>query len=121
MQKSVLVVEDSETDAFFLTTTLEKAGYTVMRAYDGQQAEAMAQQYQPSAIIMDIVMPQVDGFSATRSITANKQTCHIPIIIYTSKKGRHDKEWAIMQGARCLLVKDAANARKIVKTVDSLI
>ena len=103
--KKVLVVDDSVTERHLLTTMLEKNGYQVFTAESGVEALSKADQVRPDIILMDVVMPGTSGFQATRTISKNETTKHIPIIICSSKGQDTDKIWGLRQGAREYLVK----------------
>ncbi|MDH5649566.1 MAG: response regulator [Gammaproteobacteria bacterium] len=103
--KNVLVVDDSPTDAHVLTEILKKNGFTVISASSGEQGVEMAKEHKPDLILMDVVMPGMSGFEATRAISKNPETSGIPVIICSSKDQETDKAWGLRQGARDYLVK----------------
>lgn len=117
--KKVLVVDDSVTERHLLTTMLEKNGYQVFTAESGAEALSKADQVRPDIILMDIVMPGTSGFQATRTISRNETTKHIPIIIYSSKGQDTDKIWGLRQGAREYLVKPV-NERDLMQKIAAL-
>jgi twitching motility two-component system response regulator PilH len=101
----VLVVDDSKTDIFQFREMLEKLGYEVIAAENDRDGVAMAKQEQPDVLLMDIVMPDMNGFQATRQITRAAETKHIPVIIVSSKDQETDKVWSERQGAKAYLTK----------------
>ena len=103
--KNVLVVDDSATDTHLLTEILKKNGYSVSTAGSGEEGITKAKKERPDVILMDIVMPGMSGFEATRSITRDADTSHIPIIICSTKGQETDKAWGLRQGAKDYLVK----------------
>ena len=103
--KNVLVVDDSPTDAHLLTQILQKQGMNVSLATNGEDGIAKAKAEKPDLVIMDIVMPGMSGFEATRAITKDPETAHIPVIICTTKDQETDKAWGLRQGARDYIVK----------------
>lgn len=103
--KKILVVDDSPTERHVLTQLLTKHGYQVFTAESGEEALAKAKQIRPDLILMDVIMPGINGFQATRSITRDEETKHIPVIMCTSKGQETDKIWGLRQGARDYLVK----------------
>jgi twitching motility two-component system response regulator PilH len=105
MLKKVLIVDDSRTERHVISEMLQKNGYVVYTAENGSEALTKADAIQPDVILMDIVMPGASGFQATRSISKNEGTKHIPIIICSSKGQETDKIWGLRQGARDYLVK----------------
>jgi twitching motility two-component system response regulator PilH len=101
----VLVVDDSPTERHFLSEILSKQGYQVIMAESGEEAMEKAKSQRPDLILMDVVMPGLNGFQATRALTRDEETKHIPVIMCTSKGQETDKVWGMRQGARDYLVK----------------
>ena len=101
----VLIVDDSPTEMYKLTGMLEKHGHQVLKAENGADGVALATEQKPDAVLMDIVMPGVNGFQATRQLSKNPETSHIPVIIVTTKDQETDKVWGQRQGARSYLTK----------------
>lgn len=101
----ILVVDDSPTELYKLTGMLEKNGHQVLKAENGADGVAMARQEKPDAVLMDIVMPGLNGFQATRQLTKDPVTAHIPVIIVTTKDQETDRVWGKRQGARDYLTK----------------
>ena len=83
--KRILVVDDSNTERHLIGTILMKNGYEVTFAVDGQSGVETAIKNKPDLIIMDVVMPGLNGFQATRAITKDPETSHIPILLCTTK------------------------------------
>lgn len=111
----ILVVDDSPTDRQFLLETLAKHGYQVVTAESGQEAIAKAKSEGPDLILMDVVMPGLNGYQATRSITRDEATKDIPVIMCTSKGAETDKIWGMRQGAVDYLVKPIDPAQLLAK------
>lgn len=84
MAKRILVVEDQEDNRRILRDLLDSAGFEMIEADDGQQALVAAEQHRPDLILMDIQLPVLDGYEATRRIKANPALKSIPIIVVTS-------------------------------------
>ena len=103
--KKILVVDDSPTDRQFLLEGLSKLGYQVVLAENGEEALGKAKSEKPDLVLMDIVMPGMNGFQATRSIARDESTKHIPVIVCTTKSLETDRIWGMRQGARDYLVK----------------
>jgi len=103
--RKILVVDDSPTDRQFMLETLAKKGYQVVTAENGEDAIAKAKSELPDLILMDVVMPGLNGYQATRQITRDDATKHIPVIMCTSKGADTDKIWGLRQGANDYLVK----------------
>jgi twitching motility two-component system response regulator PilH len=101
----VMVVDDSATERHILGDILSKKGFTVVYADSGEQAVANSKTELPDLILMDVVMPGLNGFQATKAITQDPATQHIPIIICTSKGQETDKIWGIRQGAKDYVTK----------------
>ena len=101
----VLIVDDSPTEAYKLRTLLEKNGYTVLGADNGAEGVAKARALRPDVVLMDVVMPGLNGFQATRQLTKDEETAHIPVIIITTKDQETDRVWGKRQGAKDYLTK----------------
>lgn len=108
--KKVLVVDDSATERHILNEILTKKGFEVVFAEDGEKGVEQSKLIKPDLIIMDVVMPGLNGFQATRAISKDPETENIPIILCTTKDQETDKVWGIRQGAKDYVVKpiDAA-------------
>ncbi len=103
--KKVLVVDDSPTERHALSEILRRAGYEVNTCDSGEEAGAQSKVLLPDLILMDVVMPGLNGFQATRVIARDDATKHIPVIICTTKSQETDKIWGLRQGARDYIVK----------------
>ena len=103
--KKILVVDDSPTERHLLTELLTKNGYQVITAESGEESIEKAKTEMPDLVLMDVVMPGLNGFQATRTLTRDDATKHIPIIVCTSKGQETDKIWGLRQGAQDYLVK----------------
>ena len=115
--KKILVVDDSPTERHNLSEILSKGGYQVVTLESGDEAVAKTQEIMPDLILMDVVMPGLNGFQATRSIAKNEATKHIPIIICTTKGQETDKIWGLRQGAKDYIVKPIGAAELLQKIV----
>lgn len=102
---TVLVIDDSPTETRIFVNTLVKAGYRVETAADGEQGVEMARRLLPDVILMDVIMPVLNGFQATRILHRDEATAHIPIIMVTTKDQPTDRTWGLRQGAMDYLVK----------------
>jgi twitching motility two-component system response regulator PilH len=103
--RKILVVDDSPTDRQFMLETLAKKGYQVVTAENGEDAITKAKSELPDLILMDVVMPGLNGYQATRQITRDDATKHIPVIMCTSKGADTDRIWGMRQGANDYLIK----------------
>jgi twitching motility two-component system response regulator PilH len=101
----VLVVDDSRTVVHGLRTVLEQDGYYVMEAYDGMTAIELAKAHQPDIILMDVIMPGLNGFQATRKIRKDPSTHTIPIIIISATEQPTEQFWLTKLGANDFLGK----------------
>ena len=113
--KKVLVVDDSPTERHILGEILRKQGFEVIFAEDGESGVAKSKTEMPHLILMDVVMPGLNGFQATRAITHDEATKHIPVIICTTKGQETDKIWGIRQGAKDYVVKPVDAAELLSK------
>jgi twitching motility two-component system response regulator PilH len=113
--KKILIVDDSATDRQFLIETLSKQGFQCITAQSGDEGIAKSKTERPDLILMDIIMPGTDGFKATRAITHDEVTKHIPVIVCTSKKLETDKVWGLRQGAKDYITKPIDAAELIAK------
>ncbi|MBI1890523.1 MAG: response regulator [Burkholderiales bacterium] len=104
-KQKILVVDDSLSQRLVLAELLTSAGHRVIMAENGEQAVEKAKSELPDLIIMDVVMPGLNGFQATRAITNDETTWHIPVILLTSKDMDSDRVWALRQGATAFLNK----------------
>jgi twitching motility two-component system response regulator PilH len=102
---SILIVDDSPTEVHVFKTMLEKNGHTVAVAVTGEEGIERAKEIVPDLVLMDIVMPGINGFQATRQLATNDITANIPVIIVTTKDQETDKVWGIRQGAKDYIVK----------------
>jgi len=106
----ILIVDDSQTQVQSLIKILTKNGHETITAEDGDSAVSVAREELPDLILMDVVMPGLNGFQATRHITKTEGTQHIPVIILSSKDQETDKVWAERQGASGYLIKPASES-----------
>jgi len=113
--KNILVVDDSPTDRQYLSDILSKSGYKVTTADSAEDALAKVKQSPPDLVLMDVVMPGQNGYQATRSLTKDEATKHIPVIIVTTKGQETDKLWGMRQGARDYIVKPVSQADLLAK------
>ena len=95
----IMIVDDSPTDTHVLQKILEKNGYSTVTAGDAKEGIAVARREKPDLILMDVVMPGLNGFQATRELTTDPQTAGIPVIIVTRKDQQVDRVWGMRQGA----------------------
>ncbi|CAG67690.1 MULTISPECIES: response regulator [Acinetobacter] len=101
----ILIVDDSPTETYRFRDILTRHGYQVLEATNGADGVTLAQAEQPDLVLMDVVMPGVNGFQATRQICRGEQTKHIPVVIVSTKDQATDRIWGKRQGAREYLTK----------------
>lgn len=113
--KKILIVDDSTTARHFLLDILIKAGYEAIMAENGDEAILKAKAEMPDLILMDVIMPGINGYQATRTITKDDATKHIPVLIITSKDMETDRIWGMRQGATAFLSKPVEAAALLAK------
>ena len=101
----ILVVDDSPTERHVLVDLLTRNGYQVLTAESGEEGIDKAKAELPDLVLMDVVMPGLNGYQATRTLTRDDVTKHIPVIVCTSKSQETDKIWGLRQGAHDYMVK----------------
>jgi twitching motility two-component system response regulator PilH len=103
--KNILIVDDSATDTHLLSEMLKKNGFTVTTASSGEEGIAKTKKDKPDLVLMDIVMPGMSGFEATRALSKDPETASIPVIVCSTKGQETDKAWGMRQGAKDYIVK----------------
>jgi len=103
--KRILIVDDSPTERHYLSEILARGGFEVVTSDSGEDALQKARALLPDLILMDVVMPGMNGFQATRAITRDAATKNIPVLICTTKAQETDRIWGLRQGARDYMVK----------------
>ena len=116
----ILIVDDSPTELHVVQNMLDKHGYETSTADSGDAGIAAARARRPDLILMDVVMPGMNGFQATRKLTRGDDTANIPVIVITSKDQETDRIWAMRQGARDYLVKPVKESALIDKIEEQL-
>jgi len=111
----VLIIDDSPTELHLFQGMLEKAGFDTLVADSGEEGLKAARTARPDCILMDIVMPGMNGFQATRQLTKDPMTASIPVIMITTKDQETDKIWGMRQGAVEYLVKPIADKELVAK------
>jgi twitching motility two-component system response regulator PilH len=115
----VLIIDDSPTELHLFQNMLEKAGFETLVADSGEEGIRQAVTARPDCILMDVVMPGMNGFQATRKLTKDPATEAIPVIMITTKDQETDKIWGMRQGAVEYLVKPVAD-RELVAKINSV-
>ena len=117
--KKILIVDDSAIDREVLTTLLAHHGFEVIAAADGEQGIAMAKAELPDLVLMDVVMPRINGFQATRTLARDAATRHIPIFFCSNLYQEADRVWGMRQGAQAYLEKPV-KARDLLDAIGML-
>lgn len=115
----ILIVDDSPTETHIISKSLEKQGHRISVAVDGIEGVEKATQLLPDLILMDVVMPELNGFQATRQLSKQSATMNIPIIMVTTKDQKTDKMWAERQGAKGYITKPF-EAQELIDEVNRL-
>ncbi len=116
----ILIVDDSPTELHVMRSIVEKNGYAAVTAATAEEGIELAKKTHPDLILMDIVMPGLNGFQATRQLSRAPETKTIPIIMVTTKSQETDRVWAQRQGAKDYIVKPVKEAI-VLKKVKALI
>lgn len=101
----ILIIEDSPTDAHVMSRILERHGHQVVHADSAETGVDRARTELPDLILMDVILPVMNGFQATRLLSRDPKTQHIPIIIVSTKSMETDRVWGMRQGAKDYVVK----------------
>jgi len=116
----VLIVDDSPTELHVMQKALERSGFRTAIAADGAEGIRLAREIRPDLIFMDIVMPGMNGYQATRTLANDPQTRSIPVIMVTSKGQETDKIWGLRQGAVDYMVKPVSPNQLVAKAQATL-
>jgi len=121
MTSKILIVEDSPVQAMALQHLLEQQGFQVFHAQDGPSGLTMARQWMPDAILLDINMPDMDGFEVCHRLQKDAETSHIPIIMLTVQNDLHTLRRSIVLGAIDFIPKDAFTNVVLLETLRQLL
>lgn len=117
--KKLLIVDDSPVELHLLKNICSKLGFTIIEAEDGETGYAKAVEHRPDIVLMDVVMPGMNGFQATRKIVSSEGLQDVPVIMCTSKGQPTDKIWGQRQGAKAYVVKPV-NEEELVSEIKRL-
>jgi two-component system cell cycle response regulator DivK len=117
MAKKILIVEDEPKNLKLFRDLLQRVGYETIEATNGEQGVELARVMKPDLILMDIMMPKMDGLEATRIIKADATTRHIPIVALTSYAMKGDRERTLEAGCDGYIAKPI-DIRELLKTVE---
>ncbi|KAF1722599.1 twitching motility response regulator PilH [Pseudoxanthomonas wuyuanensis] len=101
----ILIVDDSPSQLLGIQRIVEKLGHESLTAEDGAAGVEVAKRELPDMVLMDVVMPNLNGFQATRTLSRESTTKHIPVILVTTKDQDTDRMWGLRQGAKAYLTK----------------
>lgn len=107
----ILIIDDSPTELHVFRTMLERHGFEVTTAQDAEEGISLAQRQCPHLILMDIIMPGMNGFQATRHLSRDPATRDIPVVIVSTKSNETDRVWGLRQGAVDYLTKPVKDSR----------
>ena len=119
-QSVILSVEDHESNRKIIRDLFTRKGYRVIEAVDGEEAVRMAKREKPDLILMDVQLPKMDGYEATRRIKADPELSHIPILAVTSYALSGDKEQALEAGCDDYVAKPF-RPRELLAKVEQLL
>jgi twitching motility two-component system response regulator PilH len=117
---NILIIDDSPTDVRVFTTLLERAGHRVDAVNNAEDGIERVRVTQPDLVIMDVIMPGMNGFQATRTLTRDPATAGVPIVIITTKSMETDRVWGMRQGAKAFITKPV-NERELLACIDELL
>lgn len=116
----IMIVDDSPTEVHIMKMALEKHGFQTMSAADGTECLTLVKEVQPDLIFMDVVMPGLNGFQATRTLSRDPKTKSIPVVMVTTKDQESDRVWGMRQGAVDYLVKPVDASDLVAKANEVL-
>jgi len=116
----IMIVDDSPSDTYQMKMMLEKNGFNTLTATNADEGIEAARREKPDLIIMDVVMPGVNGFQATRELMSDPETSRIPVIIVTRKNQEVDRVWGMRQGASNYLTKPVKESSLVELIYDTL-
>ena len=116
----ILLIEDSPTEAAVMAQLLERNGHKVTTSGSAEDGIASCKRDKPDLVLMDVVLPGMNGFQATRALSRDAATGHIPVLIVSTKGMETDKAWGMRQGARGYVVKPPVEA-DLVERINALL
>lgn len=117
---NILIIDDSPTDVRVFTTLLERAGYKVDSIGNAEEGIERVRAQKPDLVIMDVIMPGMNGFQATRTLTRDPLTSSIPVVMITTKSMETDRVWGLRQGARAFITKPV-NEKDLLACINDLL
>jgi len=116
----ILLIEDSPTDTAVLTQLLERNGHEVVACGSAEDGIEAARREQPALVLMDVVLPGMNGYQATRALSRDAATAAIPVLIVSTKGMETDKAWGMRQGAKGYIVKPPVES-DLVERINALL
>ena len=116
----ILIVDDSPSQLLGMKRIVEKLGHETVTAEDGASGVEVAKATMPDLILMDVVMPNLNGFQATRAISKEPSTANIPVVLVTTKDQETDKVWGMRQGAKAYITKPFTE-NQLIEVINSLL
>jgi twitching motility two-component system response regulator PilH len=116
----ILIVDDSPSQLLGMKRIVEKLGHEIVTAEDGASGVEVAKSTMPDLILMDVVMPNLNGFQATRAISKEPSTANIPVVLVTTKDQETDKVWGMRQGAKAYITKPFTESQ-LIEVINSLL
>ena len=117
---TILIIDDSPTDVRVFTTLLERAGHQVVAVSTAEEGIERVRADMPDLVIMDVIMPGMNGFQATRTLTRDPKTQDVPIVMITTKSMETDRVWGLRQGARAFITKPV-NEKELLACINELL
>lgn len=111
----ILIIDDSPTDTRVIQSLLERNGFSVITADSAETGLPMVESKRPDLVLMDVVLPGMNGFQATRALSKNPETMHVPVVILTTKQMEADRVWGMRQGAKDFFSKPAGESDLIAR------
>lgn len=117
---TILIIDDSPTDVRVFTTLLERAGHQVVAVSTAEEGIERVRADMPDLVIMDVIMPGMNGFQATRTLTRDPKTQSVPIVMITTKSMETDRVWGLRQGAKAFITKPV-NEKELLTCINELL
>ncbi|MEM7304218.1 MAG: response regulator [Pseudomonadota bacterium] len=116
----ILIIDDSPTERHYLKSLLSEVGHNISTAESGEEGIEKAKSSKPDLILMDVVMPGMNGFQATRSLSQAPETSEIPVVMVSQKSDKTDQVWASRQGAKAYITKPV-NGKHLLDSINNFI
>ena len=117
---NIFIIDDSPTDVRVFTTLLERAGHQVVAVSSAEEGIERVRTDLPDLVIMDVIMPGMNGFQATRTLTRDPVTAAIPVVMITTKSMETDRVWGMRQGAKAFITKPV-NEKDLLACINDLL